>query len=152
MFQQALARCEGGETGGIIVAKLDRFARSAVDALDAIRRLNDSRQVLLGRKVDLLLAATADIPLACMIAELESFESRSGGEQGMTAQAGDLIVVESERITQPVRRGVIEEVLQEKPPRFRIRWDDGHTSIFTPSAGAARIEERKRARKGLTPG
>lgn len=70
----------------------------------------------------------------------------------MTAQAGDLIVVESERITQPVRRGVIEEVLQEKPPRFRIRWDDGHTSIFTPSAGAARIEERKRARKGLTPG
>ena len=65
----------------------------------------------------------------------------------MTAQAGDLIVVESERITQPVRRGVIEEVLQEDPQRFRIRWDDGHTSIFTPSAGAARIEKRKRAGK-----
>ena len=65
----------------------------------------------------------------------------------MTAQAGDLIVVESERITQPVRRGVIEEVLQEEPPRFRIRWDDGHTSILTPSAGAARIEKRKKARK-----
>jgi hypothetical protein len=65
----------------------------------------------------------------------------------MTAQAGDLIVVESERITQPVRRGVIEEVLREEPPRFRIRWDDGHTSILTPSAGAARIEKRKKARK-----
>lgn len=68
-----------------------------------------------------------------------------GGEQGMTAQAGDLIVVESERVAQPVRRGVIEEVLQQEPPRFRIRWDDGHTSIFTPSAGAARIEGRKKA-------
>ena len=33
MFQQALARCEAGESGGIIVARLDRFARSAVDAL-----------------------------------------------------------------------------------------------------------------------
>src|SRR5215216_1760662 len=42
MFQQALARCEEGETGGIVVAKLDRFARSAVDALGAIRRLNET--------------------------------------------------------------------------------------------------------------
>lgn len=40
MFQQALARCEHGETGGIIVARLDRFARSAIDALEAIKRLN----------------------------------------------------------------------------------------------------------------
>ena len=61
----------------------------------------------------------------------------------MSAQAGDVIVVESERAAQPVRRGVIEEVLQEEPPRFRIRWDDGHTSILTPSAGAATIETRK---------
>lgn len=40
MFQEALARCERGDTGGIVVAKLDRFARSAVDALGSIRRLN----------------------------------------------------------------------------------------------------------------
>src|SRR3954453_19056535 len=42
MFQEALARCERGETGGIVVARLDRFARSAVDALESIRRLNDA--------------------------------------------------------------------------------------------------------------
>jgi site-specific DNA recombinase len=42
MFQEALARCEAGETGGIVVARLDRFARSAVDALSSIRRLNDA--------------------------------------------------------------------------------------------------------------
>jgi Domain of unknown function (DUF1918) len=65
----------------------------------------------------------------------------------MSAQAGHVIVVESERVAQPVRRGVIEEVLQEEPPRLRIRWDDGHTSIFTPSAGAATIEKGKKARR-----
>jgi site-specific DNA recombinase len=42
MFQQALERCEHGETGGIVVARLDRFARSAVDALESIKRLNDA--------------------------------------------------------------------------------------------------------------
>jgi site-specific DNA recombinase len=41
-FQQALARCEAGETGGIVVARLDRFARSAVDALESIKRLNEA--------------------------------------------------------------------------------------------------------------
>lgn len=41
MFQEALARCERGETGGIVVARLDRFARSAVDALSSIRRMTD---------------------------------------------------------------------------------------------------------------
>lgn len=40
MFQRALARCEAGETGGIVVARLDRFARSAIDALESIKRLN----------------------------------------------------------------------------------------------------------------
>jgi Domain of unknown function (DUF1918) len=61
----------------------------------------------------------------------------------MTARAGDLIVVESERVAQAPRKGVIEEVLQEQPARFRVRWDDGHTSIFTPSAGAAKLEAGK---------
>jgi hypothetical protein len=61
----------------------------------------------------------------------------------MTAQSGDLIVVESERVAQAARRGVIEEVLQEQPARFRVRWEDGHTSVFAPAAGAAKIEASK---------
>jgi hypothetical protein len=64
----------------------------------------------------------------------------------MTAQAGDRIVVESERAAQPGRKGVIEEVLHEEPARFRVRWEDGHTSIFSPAAGAAKIEERKKGK------
>ena len=65
----------------------------------------------------------------------------------MKAHTGDGIVVESERVQQPGRRGVIEEVLQEEPPRFRVRWDNGHTTVFAPSAGAAKIEPRKQATK-----
>ena len=65
----------------------------------------------------------------------------------MKANAGDVLIVESERLTQPMRRGVIEEVMRENPPCFRVRWDDGHTSIFTPAAGSARVEERKRSRR-----
>jgi DNA invertase Pin-like site-specific DNA recombinase len=38
-FQAALEACERGEFAGLIVAKLDRFARSVTDAGNAIRRL-----------------------------------------------------------------------------------------------------------------
>jgi hypothetical protein len=65
----------------------------------------------------------------------------------MRAQPGDLIVVESERVAQSGRRGVIEEVLNEEPTRLRVRWDDGHTTLFVPSAGVARIEPRKQKAK-----
>jgi hypothetical protein len=59
----------------------------------------------------------------------------------MKAHAGDRIVVESERVAQPPRRGVVEEVIAEEPPRLRVRWDDGHESVLAPAAGAVRVEE-----------
>jgi hypothetical protein len=55
----------------------------------------------------------------------------------MRPHVGDRIVVESERVSQPARVGVIEEVIREAPPRVRVRWDDGHTSVLAPSGGAA---------------
>jgi len=61
----------------------------------------------------------------------------------MSAHVGDRIVVESERTSQPSRAGVIEEVLNEQPPRVRDRWENGHTSILTPSAGVATITPPK---------
>jgi uncharacterized protein DUF1918 len=63
------------------------------------------------------------------------------------AKVGDRVVVEAERTTQAARLGVIEEILQEQPPRFRVHWDDGHESILSPSAGAARVEKRPTRRK-----
>ncbi len=64
----------------------------------------------------------------------------------MNVSVGDRIVVESERAAQSGQAGVIEEVLSEDPQRFRVLWDDGHTSILAPSAGVARIEPRKTER------
>ena len=58
----------------------------------------------------------------------------------MEAKAGDRLLVESERVGQATRTGVIEEVLAEDPPRYRVRWDDGRSTVYTPQAGAARIE------------
>ena len=62
----------------------------------------------------------------------------------MRGSVGDTIVVEPERFDATARRGVIEEVVRDEPPCYRVRWDDGHTSIFTPSAGAARIAQEQR--------
>ena len=53
-------------------------------------------------------------------------------------------MVESERVAQPPRRGAVEEVIADEPPRLRVRWDDGHTTVFSPAAGVCRIEESKK--------
>jgi Domain of unknown function (DUF1918) len=58
----------------------------------------------------------------------------------MKAEVGDRIVVEAEKVGQSARSGVVEEVLNAEQPRLLVHWDDGHTSIVTPAAGAARIE------------
>ena len=61
----------------------------------------------------------------------------------MEFKSGDRVQVESESTERPPRTGVIEEVLHEGPsPRYRISWDDGHESIYTPAAGALRSAER----------
>ncbi|MDQ3670469.1 MAG: DUF1918 domain-containing protein [Actinomycetota bacterium] len=62
----------------------------------------------------------------------------------MTAQVGDKIIVESEKAGQPGREGEVEEVVHDDPPRYRVRWTDGRTTIFAPTAGVARIEPKKR--------
>lgn len=62
----------------------------------------------------------------------------------MEAKPGDRIRVESEKVGQAIRTGVIEEVLAHDPARYRVRWEDGHTSVFTPAGGAAKIESAKR--------
>jgi len=41
-LMRALSRVEDGATGGIVVAKLDRFARSLRHALEAIQRIHDA--------------------------------------------------------------------------------------------------------------
>ena len=54
----------------------------------------------------------------------------------MELKVGDRVEAESESTERPPRAGVVEEVLGGEPARYRIKWDDGHESIYTPSAGA----------------
>lgn len=64
----------------------------------------------------------------------------------MELKVGNRVEVESESTEQRPRKGVIEEVVREAPSaRYRIRWDDGHESIYTPAAGAvSRVEAAKK--------
>ena len=61
----------------------------------------------------------------------------------MPFEVGKRVVAESESTSRRPRAGVVEEVLRGDPsPRYRIRWDDGHESIYTPASGALRAEPR----------
>jgi hypothetical protein len=56
----------------------------------------------------------------------------------MQARVGDRIVVESRKVGDPRRGGAVVEVLAGPDhDHYRVRWDDGHESIFYPSTDAA---------------
>lgn len=60
----------------------------------------------------------------------------------MAFSPGDHVVAETESTERAARRGVIEEVVRSEPhPRYRISWDDGHETIYTPADGALRLVE-----------
>lgn len=64
----------------------------------------------------------------------------------MNAKVGDRIIVESETVGTPTRMGEILEVIEgEAAIRFRVRWEDGHETVLSPSGGSARIEPAHRA-------
>jgi hypothetical protein len=57
----------------------------------------------------------------------------------MTFEVRDRVVAESESTERRARSGTVREVLHEDPaPRYRIDWDDGHSTVYTPAAGALR--------------
>jgi hypothetical protein len=61
----------------------------------------------------------------------------------MDAQVGDAIVVDSTEVGQPERHGEIVEVIGEPShEHFRVRWDDGHESIFFPSSTAHTVHKK----------
>ena len=71
----------------------------------------------------------------------------------MEFKSGDRVQVESESTERPPRTGVVEEVMQGTAhPRYRIRWDDGHESIYTPAAGALQPAEPTEKAQDRRPG
>ena len=70
-------------------------------------------------------------------------------EKALTFHARDRVVAESVSTERPARYGSVREVVHEDPhARYRIEWDDGRTSVYTPAAGALRLapDTAKRAR------
>jgi hypothetical protein len=60
----------------------------------------------------------------------------------MAFSRGDHVLAESESTGRTARLGVIEEVVHGDPrPRYRVRWDDGHESIYAPADGALRLAD-----------
>lgn len=54
----------------------------------------------------------------------------------MALQVGDKVEERARSTERASRTGTIEKVLRGDPfPRYRIRWDDGHESVYAPSAG-----------------
>ena len=130
MFQEALARCEAGETGGIVVARLDRFARSAVDALSSIRRLNEAGARLVSVE-DNFDGSTPmgrfAIGILILIAELELERIRGGW---VTA------------VSEAVGRGVH---ISARPPTGYKRDEEGRLLRNEPAASFVAEAFRKRA-------
>jgi Domain of unknown function (DUF1918) len=64
----------------------------------------------------------------------------------MDLEVGDRVAAESESTERSPRKGTVEERLGEgSSPRYGIRSDDGHESIYTPAAGALhRLHEAER--------
>ena len=57
---------------------------------------------------------------------------------------GDLVVVHGHRVGEAGRTGEILEILgQPGHPHFKVRWEDGHESIFYPSNDAVIQSQRK---------
>ena len=61
----------------------------------------------------------------------------------MAFAIGTSVVAQSQSTTRGPRPGVIEEVLRGDPsPRYRVRWDDGHETIYAPASGTLQAQPR----------
>jgi hypothetical protein len=66
------------------------------------------------------------------------------GRVQMETEVGDRVVVESETVGTPPREGEIVEIVHgDIGVRYRVRWQDGRETLFTPSGGSARVIPRE---------
>ncbi len=55
----------------------------------------------------------------------------------LVTRPGDLIIIEGHRVGEGRRIGEILEILSTNShEHYRVRWDDGHESVFYPSSDA----------------
>jgi hypothetical protein len=81
-------------------------------------------------------------PEARCVSSEDRYPRPTTGGDVMDVRQGDLIEVVSNKVEQPNRQGTVTRVLDTDPLRLEVRWDDGHTSVFMPAAGNARVLDR----------
>ena len=60
----------------------------------------------------------------------------------MHAMVGDQLVIDSTEVGMPPRTGTIVEVLGEPgSEHYRVRWSDGHESVFFPGSSAHTVHK-----------
>ena len=59
-------------------------------------------------------------------------------------QPGDLVIIAGHHVGEPQQIGQILEVLGTERRHFRVRWEDGHDSIFFPGSDAVIRPARRR--------
>ena len=66
----------------------------------------------------------------------------------VTLDVGDRVEQQARSTSRAGRAGEIREIVHADPaPRYRIRWDDGHESVYAPTDGSLkRVGHRKAAR------
>jgi len=63
----------------------------------------------------------------------------------MQAKTGDRIVVDGAKVGQARRQGEVVEVLSAQARQhYRVRWADGHESVYFPSSDAHVVARRRR--------
>jgi hypothetical protein len=63
----------------------------------------------------------------------------------MEARRGDRVIVEGNKVGQARRSGQILDVMDAREGQhYRVRWDDGHETVFYPGADA-RIDRSESA-------
>jgi hypothetical protein len=66
----------------------------------------------------------------------------------MTATVGDRIIVESNKVGQKAREGVILEVITTPASsHYRVQWDDGVETTLWPGASVRTVHQEKQTRK-----
>ena len=65
-------------------------------------------------------------------------------EEAPDTRPGDVIVIEGHHVGEGRRSGEVLEVLGEAGhEHYRVRWEDGHETIFYPRAGDATIRHKE---------
>lgn len=112
-------------------------------------QLSTGLVVVAGLKDDLALTAPC-VPDSADALGLRGSHEHEGWT--MAFEVGKRVVAESESTGRRPRPGVVEEVLRGEPsPRYRIRWDDGRETIYTPASSALRAEPRGTRPKKAPP-